>query len=69
MYSFDIIDVVAATIEWKIGGEWKHEVHILGTSSVHANFEIDNREYVLVLHEITEGHHFSEYVSGGVDDD
>ncbi len=64
MLKSDIIDVVACTIERKIGDEWKHEVGMLGCSSIHANFEIDGKEYVLVLHEVKEGHDFSEYIGG-----
>lgn len=64
MLKSDIIDVVASTIERKIGGEWKHEVGILGCSSIHANFEIDGKEYVIVLHEVEGGHDFSEYIRG-----
>lgn len=63
MLSADIVDVFASSVENKIGKEWKHEVVVLGTSSVHVSFEIDGKEYVAVLHEITEGHNYSEYVS------
>lgn len=59
----DIIDVFASTIEEKIGEEWKHEVCILGTSYDHCNFEIDGKEYVLVVHEVEEGHHFSQFLN------
>lgn len=62
MYNSDIMDVVGSIIEKKIGGEWKHEVCILGCSSVHVNFEIDNKEYVLRLYEVKDGHDFSEFV-------
>lgn len=68
MLKSDIIEVVASTIEQKIGGKWKHEVGIFGCSSIHVNFEIDGREYVLVIHEVKDGHDFSEYV-WGVDED
>lgn len=64
MLKSDIIDVVASTIEQKIGGEWKHEVGILGCSSIHANIEIDGKEYVIVIHEVKDGHHWSEYIGG-----
>lgn len=64
MLNSDIIETVGCHIERKIGGEWKHEVGILGVSNVHVNFEIDGKEYVLVLHEVTEGHNFSEYING-----
>lgn len=63
MLKSDIIDVVASTIEQKIGGEWKHEVGILGCSSIHVNFEIDGKQYVLVLNEVEDGHDFSEYLT------
>ena len=65
MLKSDIIEVCGSVIERKIGGEWKHEVGIFGMSSVHVNFEIDGKEYVLVLHEVTEGHDFSEYLNYG----
>lgn len=64
MLKSDIIDVVGSTIERKIGGEWKHEVVILGCSSFYTNFEIDGKEYVLVCHEVKDGHDFSEYIGG-----
>lgn len=67
MLKSDIIDVFANTIERKIGGEWKHEVQILGGSSSHVNFEIDGKEYVIVIHEVKDGHDFSEYI--GVSND
>lgn len=65
MLKSDIIDVCGTAIERKIGGEWKHEVGIFGTSDRHVNFEIDGREYVLVLHEVKDGHCFSEYTKIG----
>ena len=65
MKTGDICDCLAVRgIEQVFFGEWKHEGMILGTSSRHINFEIDGKEYVFVLHEITEGHHFSEYLEG-----
>ena len=62
MLNSDIVEVCGSVIERKIGAEWRHEVAILGMSSIHVNFEIDGKEYVLVLHEITEGHDFSEFL-------
>lgn len=65
MRSSDICDCLATRgIEQVFYGEWKHEGGILGTSSRHINFEIDGKEYVLVLSEVTEGHSFSEYLEG-----
>lgn len=61
MLKSDIIEVLGCEIERKIGGEWKHEVNILGVSSVHLNFEIDEKEFVLVVYKIEEGEHFSDY--------
>ena len=55
MLKSDIIEVLGCEIERKIGGEWKHEVNILGVSSVHLNFEIDEKEFVLVVYKIEEG--------------
>ena len=63
MLQSDIIDTVGAVaIEQKIGGEWKHEVCILGESSRHLNFQVDGKEYVAVFTEVTDGHDWSEYV-------
>ena len=61
MLNADILETCGLMIEDKIGKEWKHEVSLLGMSSRHVNFEIDGREYVLVLHEIKEGQCFAEY--------
>ena len=36
-------------------------VEIFGCSSNHINFEVDGKEYVLTLHEVKEGEHWSEY--------
>lgn len=63
MLTSDICDCVAVRgIERVIYSEWKHEGGILGTSSLHINFEVDGKEYIFVLHEVTEGHHFSEFL-------
>lgn len=61
MFVSDIIDVLGCEIERKIGGEWRHEVNILGESSVHLNFEIDGKEFVLIIYKIVDGEHFSDY--------
>lgn len=63
MLSSDICDQIAVhAIEKVFIGEWKHEGYILGCSSSYVNFELDGKEYVLVLHEVEEGHSFSEYL-------
>lgn len=64
MIKSDILEGISCLMEWKFEGEWKHEVCILGSSSRHLNFEIDGKEYVLVLNEVKEGHNFSEYLDG-----
>ena len=61
MKDCDIMEAVVSSIEETIFKAWKHEGFIGGLTSGHANFEIDNREYVLVLHEVKERHHWSEY--------
>lgn len=56
-----ITESVANAIEKQIYKEWKHEGVLLGMSSIHVNFEVDDKEYVLVVHEIEEGKDFSSY--------
>lgn len=65
MKNVDITEAITNAIEEKIFKEWKHEGFIGGFSSQHINFEIDNREYVLVLHDVGAGHSFCEYLKGG----
>lgn len=60
MKEVDIIECLLSQLQTKIGDEWKHEVCILGHSSGHINFEIDNKEYVLGLKEVCDGEHWSE---------
>lgn len=62
MLKSDILESIACHMEHKFGGEWKHEVGILGCSCRHVNFLIDGKEYVIVLCEVEDGHHFSEYL-------
>ena len=65
MKSGDICEQIAVhAIERVFCGEWQHEGYLLGCSSKHVNFELDGKEYVLVLTEITEGHSFSEHLEG-----
>lgn len=68
MRNSDIIESVATDIEETIFKKWKHEGFICGCSSNHVNVEIDGKEYVLVLHEVTEGQCFSQYLKGSNDD-
>jgi len=58
----NIIGAVSRAIEKLADEEFSHEVYILGESSVHVNFMIDGKEYVIALHEIEDGHVFSEYL-------
>ena len=62
MRNSDILESVGCSIGSIIGDEWKHEVSLFGMSSCHLNFEIDQKEYVLVLHEVKDGHDWGEYV-------
>ena len=62
MLKCDIIETIVGDIDRHIGGEWKHEVKLYAYSSKHLNFDIDGKEYVLVLHEVEDGHCFSEYL-------
>ena len=64
MLKSDIIETIAGHIDRHIGGEWKHEIELYGYSSRHLNFVIDGKEYVLVLHEVKDGHDWSEYLDG-----
>ena len=59
MKAADIMEVFVSSIDEKIRDEWKHEAYILGWSSDHANFEIDGKEYCLILKEVREGEHWS----------
>ena len=68
MLMSDIVEVLGVAIEQRIGGEWKHEVNILGYSYRHVNFEVDGKEYVLVLREVKDGYNWSEYLGGTKND-
>lgn len=69
MLKSDINETIGCLIDSKIGIEWKHEVQIYGMSSVHINFSVDGHEYVMILHEVKNGHHYSEYIDGGKNHD
>ena len=60
MKTVDIMETIAISIEEKILKEWKHEGLIEGYSAGHINFDIDQKEYVLLIREIGEGEHFSQ---------
>lgn len=60
MKQSDIMETIATAIEEKFFKEWKHEGFIDGCSCEHINFEVDDKEYVLLIREICEGEHFSE---------
>lgn len=57
MKTVDILEVFVDAIDKTIGEKWKHEVHILGWSSEHINFEVDGKEYVIAISEVCEGDH------------
>lgn len=63
----DIVEAVSDAIERILGGEWKHDVSILGMSKRHLDIEIDKKEYVLVFHEVKEGHYWYEYLKKNSD--
>ena len=65
MKTVDIMEALTTSIDEKIFKEWRHEGFIGGFTSSYINAEIDGKEYVLVLHEVTDGHHFSEFTEGG----
>lgn len=65
MRNGDIMESIATDIEETIFKKWKHEGFIGGCSSSHVNVEIDGKEYVLALHEVEEGQHFSQYLKEG----
>ena len=65
MRNCDIMESVATDIEETIFKKWKHEGFIGGCSSEHINVEIDGKEYVLILREVTEGNHFSQHLKEG----
>ena len=60
MKQCDIMETIATDIENKFFKEWKHEGFIEGCSSEHINFDVDGKEYVLLIREICDGEHFSE---------
>lgn len=39
-----------------------NQIGIFGCSDTHINFEADGKEYVLTLHEVKDGEHWSEYL-------
>ena len=61
MKSCDIMEAVTVSVEEKIFKEWRHEGFIGGFTSNYLNMEIDGEEYVLVLHKVPNGHHYSEF--------
>ena len=62
MKSVDIMEAILTAIEEKIIKDWRHEGLIEGWSSGYINFDIDDKEYVLVLHENKDGQHFSMFI-------
>lgn len=62
MRECDIMDAVQTAIDETIIKEWRHYGDLFGWSSEHVNFEIDGKEYVLVLREVKKGEHWEKYV-------
>ena len=60
MKEVDIMEMLVNSIEQKLFKEWKHDGLIEGYSSEHINFDVDGKEYVLLIREIGDGEHFSE---------
>ena len=54
-----IMDSLVEAITQKIFEEWKHEGFIFGFSTEHINFEVDDKEYVLLIREIQSGEDWS----------
>lgn len=60
MKQVDIMEVFVNAIDKTIFNEWKHEGFIGGFTSEDINFEVDGQEYVLKIHEVHSGEHWSE---------
>ena len=58
MKEVDIMETITTAIEDKIFEEWKHEGFIGGFTSEHIDFEIDGRQYVLLIKEVKDGEHW-----------
>ena len=54
-----IMEALVESITQRIFEEWKHEGFILGFSTEHINFEVDDKEYVLLIREIQSGEDWS----------
>lgn len=70
MKTVHIMESIVYSITNKIFEEWKHEGFMCGWSSEHINFEVDGKEYVLLIREIGECEHFEQMhvVKDGEDD-
>ena len=58
MKEVDIMETITTAIEDKSFEEWKHEGFIGGFTSEHIDFEIDGRQYVLLIKEVKDGEHW-----------
>jgi hypothetical protein len=65
MKTVDIMEMLTNAIDKTIFRDWKHEGFIGGFTSEDINFEVDGKEYVLKIHEVKDGEHWSE--KGGVE--
>ena len=55
MKNCDIVETFVTAVEEVIFKQWRHEGFIGGFTSDKANFEIDGKEYDLVLKEVADG--------------
>lgn len=60
MRAVDIMEVLTNAVDKTIFQDWKHEGFIGGFTSEHLNFEVDGKEYVLKIHEVKDGEHWSQ---------
>nr|DAE12270.1 MAG TPA: hypothetical protein [Siphoviridae sp. ctMgg26] len=61
MTRVNIMESIQNAICETIFEKWKHEGIICGWSSEHINFEIDGKEYILLLEEIQNDENFSQF--------
>lgn len=63
MKNVDIMESFVQAIEEQIIKEWRHDGFICGWSSEYINFEIDGKEYVIILKEVNDGEHWTEKIN------
>lgn len=60
MKTVDIMETFVSAVEETVFKNWRHEGFIGEWNSEHANFEVDGKEYALLLREVREDEHWSE---------